>query len=222
MKKIICILLAALMAAACLALTGCDAEKKAADPTQTPTVEATQTPTEVAAQETPTSAPATQAPPQQDDQPQSADDSEIYGGITSVEAAEAALAYAGEGYEVKSNERAYFRNNEAWLVGVMAFTEDSTIYYLYVNKDDVIPQTDIPDRSSGQSGLWGDITLDQAMQYAKAAINSEWRAVGSEQRYLSNQEAWYITFESPDGNEHVYVYVDGSGVRAINTEDAYQ
>ena len=139
MKKIICILMAvAMIAATCFVLTGCGDDKKT-DPTKA-TVAATQPATQAvtnAPVQTVTEAPAqsvTAAPQatQGQDQPQS----DVYGGITGTEAAEQALAYAGEGYQVVSNEQRYLRNQEAWYVGVQALVNDSTVYHIYINADE--------------------------------------------------------------------------------------
>lgn len=214
MKKIICILMAvAMIAATCFVLTGCGDDKKT-DPTKA-TVAATQPATQAvtnAPVQTVTEAPAqsvTAAPQatQGQDQPQS----DVYGGITGTEAAEQALAYAGEGYQVVSNEQRYLRNQEAWYVGVQALVNDSTVYHIYINADGITPESEIPDRSGDQSGYWGGITLDTAVEYARAYLGEGWNITGSEQSEYNGAECWWIHAESEDGGSRI-LYVNSDGV----------
>ena len=44
-----------------------------------------------------------------------------------------------------SAEKAYLRNVEKWLIAVQRFDQsDDTIYYIYVDENEVVPQTDLP------------------------------------------------------------------------------
>lgn len=219
MKKIITLLLAAaMMTASCAVLTACGNKDKKKDAEKATTaVSATVAATQAAAQ------PATNAPQQQDQQQAtaapdnaatqaSAQASDVYAGKTAEQAKQAALDYAGSGYEAVSAEQKYLRNREAWLIGVKAFTTDSTIYYIYVLEDEAVPQTDIPDRGNGQEGVYGGLTLDQAMQAAKEYAGGDWAMVSSEQKYLRNQEAWLIGASRDGGETIYYLYVNENGV----------
>lgn len=215
MKRSVCLLIVvAMIAAVCFAFAGCGDDKKKEDAKKSEATSAQAATQAAATAQNMTSAPVQQNPQTPDatqaqDAPQ---DSDIYGGITSVEAAEQALAFAGEGYEVVSNEQRYLRNVEAWFVGVKAFTEDSTVYYMYINSDGVTPVSEIPDRSNPQSGVYAGMTLDEAVQMVCDYLGEGWNVVGSEQRYLRNDEAWFI-YASDDGGETVsHYYVVSSGV----------
>lgn len=223
MKRIICLVLAAVMIAfTCLVLAGCGEDKKdAANATAAPTQAATNTSAtqNPAAQSNATQAPAAQSPAAQAPAETSAEAAtqaqgsggvDLYGGITSKEAVEMALAYVGDGYEVVSNEQRYLRNQEAWYVGVKAFTVDSTVYYLYVMKGEVAPVTAIPDRSNGQSGLWGGIDLNTAVEYAISYLGDDYRVTGSEMSEFNGADVWWITAES--ANDTRILYVNSNGV----------
>ncbi len=219
MKKFVCIFLAALMiAATCMILAGCGEDKKdAKKATVAPTVAPTQAPTVVptaAATLAPITELSTDAP--QEEQPQETQNPDLYGGITSAEAVEQALYYVGEGYEVVSNVQSYMYEQEAWYVGVKAFTQDSTVYYMYINSSGIYPQTEIPDRTSPQSGLWGDITLDQAVSMVRSYLGEGWTVTGSTQSYYGDDEAWNITAETEDSTYILYVNANG-----VLTADEY-
>lgn len=212
MKRFVCLLIAvAMIAAACLVLTGCGDDKK---DEKKATTASTQAATQVAT----TAQGATLAPAQQNTpalqptQAQNTQQSDVYGGLTSDEAAAQALDFAGQGYEVVSGEQRYLGNDEAWYIGVKAFVEDSTVYYMYINSDGITPESEIPDRSNPQSGVYAGMTLDEAVQMVLDYLGEGWNVVGSEQRYLRNDEAWFI-YASDDGGETVsYYYVVSSGV----------
>ena len=79
-------------------------------------------------------------------------------GIDEQSAVQNAIAFAGTGYMSVSAEQRYFRNQEAWYIGLTAIDgHDDNIYYVYVTANDVIPQQEIPAiESVGGGNVDGD------------------------------------------------------------------
>ncbi|MBQ9515520.1 MAG: hypothetical protein IJR57_05355 [Ruminococcus sp.] len=164
-KRIISIVLAvSMITAMCAILSGCGEDKKNTAPTsatqaatQAATQEATATPAVIS-----TLAPvATEAPqigtgaPDATEAPAPA---APYADIDEQSAVQNAIAFAGTGYMSVSTEQRYFRNQEAWYIGLTAIDgHDDNIYYVYVTANDVIPQQEIPAiESVGGGNVDGD------------------------------------------------------------------
>ena len=161
-KRIISIVLAvSVITAMCAILSGCGEDKKNTAPTS-----ATQSATQAATQEA-TTAPAmistlapvaTEAPQVSTDATEAPAPAAPYAGIDEQSAVQNAIAFAGTGYMSVSTEQRYFRNQEAWYIGLTAIDgHDDNIYYVYVTANDVIPQQEIPAiESVGGGNVDGD------------------------------------------------------------------
>lgn len=145
-------------------------------------------------------------------------DDKIYAGIWEQSAMNSALEYAGSSYMVVSTEKAYLRNVEKWLVGIQKIDgSDDTVYYLYVDDKEVVPQSELPSGEGADisedkiyAGLWEQSAMNNAIEY----MGSDYMVVSTEKAYLRNVEKWLIGLKKADGSDDtvVYVYVDDSEV----------
>lgn len=163
-KRIISVVLAVTMITAmCAILSGCGEDKKNTAPTTATqvTAAATQAATTAPAVISTLAPAATEAPqigtgaPDVTEAPAPA---APYAGIDEQSAVQNAIAYAGTGYMSVSTEQRYFRNQEAWYIGLTSIDgHDDTVYYVYVTANDVIPQQEIPAiESVGGGNVDGD------------------------------------------------------------------
>lgn len=148
-KRIISVVLAvSVIAAMCAILSGCGEDKKNTAPTsaaqaatqasQAPAAEITTLAPDATQAQTPAAEEATEAPATNVD-------SSPYAGIDEQSAVQNAVDFAGSGYMAVSTEQRFFRNQEAWYVGLTAVDGgDGNVYYVYVTATDVIPQQEIP------------------------------------------------------------------------------
>ncbi len=225
MKKTLTILIAGVLAAAtcCLALTGCGGDKKktnATEATKAPTVAATVAPTTaptvaatLAPQEQSTYAPEddddTQAPEATDAQ-DDGDNSGLYGGMTYQDAILSAMNYAGSGYQCVSYDQRYRNNQEAWYVGLQATDgTDATVYYVYVNSDGCVPQSNIPSR--GSNTVYAGISQNDAQSTVLNSLGGtdDLEIVSVTQSYYGDDEAWLIMVSDADGTTYTAYVGDG-------------
>ena len=163
-KRIISIVLAvSMITAMCAILSGCGEDKKNTTPTSATqaTAAATQAATTAPAVISTLAPAATEAPQIATGAPDATEapaPAAPYAGIDEQSAVQNAIAYAGTGYMSVSTEQRYFRNQEAWYIGLTAIDgHDDNIYYVYVTANDVIPQQEIPAiESVGDGNVDGD------------------------------------------------------------------
>ena len=158
-KKIISIVLAvSMITAMCAILSGCGEDKKNTAPTSATqaTAAATQAATTAPAVISTLAPAATEAPqigtgaPDATEAPAPA---APYAGIDEQSAVQNAIAFSGTGYMSVSTEQRYFRNQEAWYIGLTSIDgHDDNIYFVYVTANDVIPQQEIPAIESVDGG----------------------------------------------------------------------
>ena len=224
MKRILCIVLALLMVSAtALVLGGCGDDKSKSssktEATKAPTIAATTAPT------TPTAAKNTLATvqPQTDnddetdateEQPTDQDPSDAeyygeYGGLSGQEAILRALDYSGSGYQCVSYDKQFLQGQEAWYVGIQATQgNDDTVYYLYVNADQIVPETEIPaiDDNGNGNDLYAGITEQEAINTVLDMYGDGYICVSSEEAGAGATEYWRIGVQDNAGEEAVVYY----------------
>lgn len=234
MKKIICIVLALMMiAATATVLGGCGDDKSksssktdATKATQAATTAQTSAPTAVLTTlaPTPTQAEVTEAGDEPTVVPDDDDDNTdayygIYGGLSGQDAILKALSYAGAGYQCVYYDHQYLRNQEAWYIGLQASEgTDGAVYYLYVNDNECVPVTEIPNiggQNSGDSGIFSEdyagISEQEAIFKALGMMEEEYVCVSSEAASYGGSEYWLIGIQKSDsdGSDIYYFYVNG-------------
>ena len=226
MKKILCIVLAlSMIAATALVISGCGDDKSKSssktEATKAPTTAATTAPTTSATRNNAAPAPGETQNEQEsettDEQiptdPVDSTDAEYYnnyGGLSGQQAILKALNFAGEGYQCVSYDKQYLQNQEAWYVGVQATDgSNDTVYYIYVNADQCVSETEIPAISAGGStdpDSHGGVTEAQAINIAIQNQEGEYSCVAAEAIEIDGDEYWRIGLQSSDSEDTTVHY----------------
>lgn len=207
MKKVISLLLALLMTAAVIMLSGCNEKKSNPKATQ--------------ATDVPDAVLSTVSPAELKPLTEQGGDTEayhtVYGGMTGQEAILEALGYVGAGYQCVSFEKRYLRNDEAWYIGIRASNgSDDTVYHLYVNKNRCVPQQDIPTlggKNRKDEGVFEEnyagISEQEAI-FKAVGMAGDYVCVSSEQTEKDGTEYWRIGVQKTDesDSEIMYYYVN--------------
>lgn len=225
MKKILCIILAlSMIVATAMVISGCgDDKSKSSSKT-----DATKAPTSAATVATSSATQGSAVPvPQatQDDQQNETTDEQIptdpvdatdaeyynnYGGLTGQQAILKALGFAGEGYQCVSYDKQYLQNQEAWYVGVQATDgSDNTVYYIYVNADQCVAETEIPSIGGGSDtdpAAHGGVTEAQAINIAIQNQEGEYSCVSADAIEIDGSEYWRIGLQASDSTDTTVRY----------------
>lgn len=136
-----------------------------------------------------------------------------YGGLSGQDAILQALGYAGSGYQCVSYEKQYLQGQEAWYIGVQAAAgSDETVYYIYVNSDQIVPVSDIPavGDDSNQPGNYGGVSQKQAVAIALQNVDGNYSCVSYEQVEIDGTQYWRIGLQNNDSGEVSYYLVNNS------------
>lgn len=234
MKKAICIAVALLLVAALgITISFCSKNDKSKTSSKTESTKAPTTATTATVAATaPTTSSYTMAPVPQatdadhDDETTAATEDETqtsettdegyygeYGGLSGQDAILQALGYAGSGYQCVSYEKQYLQGQEAWYIGVQATAgSDETVYYIYVNSDQVVPVTDIPavGDNSDQPGNYGGVSQKQAVAIALQNVDGNYSCVSYEKIEVDGTQYWRIGLQDDDSGDVSYYLVNNN------------
>lgn len=226
-----------MIAATAMLFGGCGEDKTKSD--KKGATKATVSATETVSPTAPTTALSTLTPapietlaPQNDDDPtevQSDNDGQqdyynAYGGLSGQEAILKALSYVGAGYQCVYYDRQYLHNQEAWYIGIQASEgTDSTVYYLYVNENECVPVSEIPNiggNNSEDSGVfepnYAGISEQEAIFAALGSVEGEYACVSSEQAGIGATEYWRIGIQQIDDPSADILYF------FVNSDNCFQ